>query len=239
MQSNILHSQQPNTSEALATGRKVGILLLLQLVSALMLPFILAKPITVGSPAFLTAATDFAIQIRIAIGMTFIGSVATVWLGITACQIFQHFNRSVALVFIIVCSISAVIDLLHAASLLSLLSISEQFIRSGSSNSSVYEIAGITAASARRSTHIIQLIAIAAWMIVFYSSLFRFKLVPRILSSIGLIGIVLQFTGVTLMMLLGFSVIGEMAMPLFPIEITLGLWLIIRGFQDRPLKPVA
>ena len=39
------------------------------------------------------------------------------------------------------------------------------------------------------------------------------------------------------MMLLGYRSIGEMAMPLLPIHITVAVWLIIKGFKDPTLKP--
>ncbi len=88
-----------------------------------------------------------------------------------------------------------------------------------------------------------QLLAIGAWMFVFYISLFRFKLIPRVLAVIGVIGVTLQFIGVTLMMLLGYRSIGEMAMPLLPIQITVAVWLIVKGFNDptqslQPWRPL-
>jgi hypothetical protein len=57
-----------------------------------------------------------------------------------------------------------------------------------------------------------------------------------VLSLIGVIGVVLQFTGVTLMMFLGMGVIGEMAMPLLPIQISVAVWLIVKGFNDSKTK---
>jgi hypothetical protein len=240
MQSDILFNQEEKSGQSLSqiftTGRKAGILLLLQLTTALMLPFILAKPITVGSPDFLTAATDHSFQIRSAIVITFIGAALTVFLGITVFQVFRHFNRSVALLFVVVCTISCVMDLVHAVTIMSLLSISDRFVTSGATNSELYEVVGAAATSARRSAHISQLFSIGSWMLVFYISLLRFKLVPRVLAAIGVLGVTLQFTGVTLMMLLGYPVIGEMAMPLLPIEITVGVWLIMKGFNSAALK---
>jgi hypothetical protein len=240
MQSDTLVNQGENSGQSVSqlftTGRKVGILLLLQLITALMLPFILAKPITVGSPAFLSAATDHSFQIRSAIVITFVGAALTVWLGITAFQAFRYFNRSVAILFVVVCTISCVMDLVHAATILSLLSISNQFVTSEAANSELYEVVGVAASSTRRSAHITQLVAIGAWMLVFYISLFRFKMIPRVLAAIGALGVAFQFSGVTLMMLLGYSAIGEMAMPLLPIEITVGVWLIVKGFNGGTLK---
>jgi hypothetical protein len=53
------------------------------------------------------------------------------------------------------------------------------------------------------------------------------------LATLGLIGIALQFTGVTLMMFLGSRVIGEMAMPMLPIQIAVAVWLMVKGFEER------
>ena len=75
-------------------------------------------------------------------------------------------------------------------------------------------------------------------MFVFYISLLRFKLIPRALAVLGLIGVTSQFSGVTVMMFLGYPLISEMAMPLLPIQITVAVWLIIKGFkQPTPYAP--
>ena len=103
----------------------------------------------------------------------------------------------------------------------------------------MYQVVGASVASVRRSAHSTQLLAISAWMFVFYISLLRFKLVPSLLAVIGIIGITLQFIGVTLMMFLGYPAIGELAMPLLPIQITVAVWLIVKGFSDRRQKSAA
>jgi len=112
-----------------------------------------------------------------------------------------------------------------------MLSVSNQFVASGAVESDLYTVVASTVAAARRSAHYTQLLAIGAWMFVFYISLFRFKLIPRVLAAIGLVAVILQFIGVTLSMFVGYRAIGEMAMPLLPIQITVAIWLIIKGFK--------
>jgi hypothetical protein len=223
----------PSSQLTIIIGRRVGILLLLQLITALTLPFILSKPITVGSPAFLTAVPAHSFQ-RTAVLLAFIGSALTVYLGITMFQVFRLNSRSVALLFLVVCAVSCTLDLVHAGNIMTMLSISNQFLHSGASNAELYQVIGAAAASARRSAHLTQLLAIGAWLFVFYLSLFRFRLIPRVLAVIGIIGVALQFTGVTLMMLLGYPLIGQMAMPLLPIQIMVAVWLMIKGFNSSP-----
>src|SRR5215213_6023174 len=100
-------------SSQLTAGRKVGVLLFLQLIAALTLPFILSKPITLGSPAFLTAVATHSFQIRSAVLLAFVGAALTVYLGITVFQVFRLYSKSVAQLFLVVCSVSCTLDIVH------------------------------------------------------------------------------------------------------------------------------
>jgi hypothetical protein len=230
---------QPLLRSAFTIGRTIGILLLLQLIAALTLPFILSKPVTFGSPAFLTAVAKHSFQIRSAVLLSFVGSALTVYLGITAFQVFRLYSKSAALSFLVACAVSCTLDVVQAGTIMSMLSISNEFVTSGATNFELHQLVGAAVASARRSAHSTQLLAIGAWMFIFYISLFRFKLVPLVLAVLGVIGVTLQFIGVTSMMFLGYHSIGQMAMPLLPIQITVAVWLIIKGFRDPPLKSAA
>ena len=158
---------------AFTIGRTVGIILLLQLITALTLPFILAKPITTGSPAFLTAVTEHSFQIRAAVFISFIGSAFTVYLGITMFRILKVYSIIVAILLVVICAISCTLDLVHAGTLMSMMSLSNQFVTEDSANAELYQVVGAAVYSARRSVHIVQLLAIGAWMFVFYLSLFQ------------------------------------------------------------------
>ncbi len=213
-------------------GRTVGILLLAQLAAGLMLPFILMRPLLAGAPGFLTTAAENSFQIRAAVLVAFVGSALTVGLGITAFPVFRRYGGAAALCFLCACVISCALDTVHGATAMSMLSLSREYVNSGGADAGLYQLVGAAVASARRWAHAAQLAAIGAWIFVFYASLWRFRLVPRGLAALGLLGIMLQFTGVTLMMILGYPVIGAMAMPLLPIQITAAVWLMIRGFKE-------
>ena len=218
---------------AKSIGRRVGILLLLQLAAGLIVPFILMRSIVAGSPAFLTAAAESSFQIRSAVFIAFVGGALTIGLGITALPVFSRYSNATALWFLAVCVISCTLDIVHNATVLSMLSLSRQYVSGGAAESGLYQALGATVASTRRWAHFAQLVAIGGWIFVFYSSLFRFALIPRALAALGVIGIALQFIGVTLMMFLGSRVIGEMAMPMLPIQIAVAVWLMVRGFNEQ------
>jgi hypothetical protein len=214
-------------------GQTVGILLLLQLAAGLTVPFILLGPLIMGSPGFLSAAAENSFQIRSAVFISFVGGALTVSLGITALPVFRRYSSAAALWFLAVCIISCTLDLVHDGTVMSMLSLSQQYVNGGAADPGIYQVVGAAVASARRWAHAAQLVAIGGWIFVFYSSLLRFVLIPRALAALGLIGIMLQFTGVTLMMLLGYSTIGVMAMPLLPIQIVVAGWLMVKGFNER------
>ena len=215
---------------AKSVGRTVGILLL-QLAAGLMLPFILWHSLTTGFPGFLTAAAEHSFQIRAAVFISFVGAALTVSLGITALPVFRQYGSAIALWFLVVCVISCTLDLVHGGTVMSMLSLSQQFVSGGAAETGVYQVVGAAVASARRWAHAMQLVAIGGWIFVFYISLLHFGLIPRALAALGLVGILLQFIGVTLMMLLGYSSIGQMAMPMLPIQIVVAVWLIVKGFK--------
>jgi len=219
--------------EAKRTGRIIGILLLLQLAAGLMLPFILLRPLVQGSPGFLTAAAENSLQIRLAVLISFVGGALTISLAVMALPVFRRYSNATALWFLAICVISCTLDVVHNATVLSMLSLSQEYVNGGSADTGLYQALGTMATSTRRWAHWTQLVAIGGWIFVFYSSLLRFILIPRALAALGLVGIALQFTGVTLMMFLGYRVIGEMAMPMLPIQITVAVWLMVKGFEER------
>ena len=220
-------------------GRTIGILLLLQLAAGLTIPFILLGPIVPGSPTFLTAGAENAFQIRGSVLIAFLGSVLTVSIGVTLLPVLRKYSKLAALWLVTACALSFALDAVHGATVMSMLSFSQAYVKeAASADQTLYQIVGLAVAAARRWAHVAQLVAIGGWIFVFYASLFRFALVPRWLAFTGIIGILLQFTGVTLMMLLGYPVIGAMAMPMLPIQIIVSVWLIVKGFNKPVSEPL-
>ena len=167
-----------------------------------------------------------------AVLIAFVGSALTISLGITAFPVLRKYSASAALWFLVVCAISCALDAVHNGTVLSMITQSQQFVRGGA-DAEAYQIPAAAVAAARRSAHIVQLFGIGAWILVFYGALFRFSLIPRTLAGLGLLGIVLQFTGVTLMMHFGLGPIGEMAIPMLPIQIITAVWLMVKGFTEQ------
>lgn len=224
---------------AKSTGRTVGVLLLLQLACGLMLPFILWYPLIRGVNAFLTDASAKAGQIRAGVFLSFLGAALTLAIGITVFPIFRRYSYTLALWFLAACLISCTLDAVQNATVMSMLSLSEHYAKASIADSGVFQGLGVVVAITRKWVHYTQLLGFGAWIFLFYISLLRSALIPRVLAGLGVIGILLQFTGVTLLGFLGYANVMQMAMPLFPIHVAAGLWLIVKGFKEKGLPPVA
>lgn len=217
---------------AKSTGRTTGVLLLLQLAFGLMLPFMLWHPLIRGVPAFLTDAAAKAPQIRAGVFLSLVGGALTLAIGITAFPIFRRYSYTLALWFLAACLISCTLDIVQNATVMSMLSLSEEYAKASTVDRGFFQGLGALAASTRRWVHYTQLLGFGAWIFLFYIALLRSALIPRVLAGLGVVGILLQFTGVTLFGFLGYPNVMQMAMPMFPIHVAAGLWLIVKGFKE-------
>jgi len=218
---------------AKSVGQIIGVLLLLQLATGLTMPFVLLRPLTTGSPDFLASAAASSFQIRTAVFLSFVGGALAVGIAITAWQVFSRHSYTMALWFLAACVFSCSLDAVHNASVMSMLSLSQEYAKAGAADAGLFRALGTGVALARKWAHYTQLFGFGSWIFLFYLSLWRFALIPRALAALGLVGIMLQFTGVTLLGFLGYRIVTEMAMPLGPIHLAVAIWLMARGFRER------
>ncbi len=192
-----------------------------------------------GSPAFLSTAAESSFQIRAAVFLSFVGGVLTVGIAIAAWPVVQQYSETMALWFLAVCVVSCTLDAVHNVTVMSMLSVSQEYTKAGASDAGLSQALGAAVAVTRRWAHYSQLLGFGGWIFLFYMVLWRFALIPRVLAVLGLIGILLQFIGVTLLGFLGYHTVTELAMPLAPIHVAVALWLMAKGFKERHYSPHA
>jgi hypothetical protein len=88
----------------------------------------------------------------------------------------------------------------------------------------------------RRPAHFTNLLLGGVCFLIFYGALFRFTLVPRLLSAFGLITVVILIVG-ALIPFLGYPTVMVMFMPIGLSQLALVVWLAIKGFAARPGVP--
>ncbi len=121
--------------------------------------------------------------------------------------------------------------------LLSILSLSQEYAQAGAAKSELFQSLGLVAGAARKWAHYSYLLVAVSWLFLLYCLLYRFRLVPRALAALGLVGCLLQISGVTLRGIFGYPPMTVLAMPLAPIHVAAALWLLVKGFPEIALRP--
>ena len=125
--------------------------------------------------------------------------------------------------------------LVSAISPLLLVTIGEEYVRSGAPDTSYFQTLGaaLMAVRERWAPEVLAIFYNSAALILFYS-FYQSKLIPRFISICGLVGVTLSITG-TILGFFGSGLSTYLGLPMGLIEIFMGLWLIIKGFNSSGL----
>jgi len=161
----------------------------------------------------------------------------------TAIMLFPYlrkFNESLGLAYFCFRFIEAILILIGVVSVLSLLTLSQAYSKAVSPGMATYQATGSLLKSVHDWTFILGPNFMLGINTFIYSFIFyQTKLIPRKISLIGLAGAILIFIASLLEMFGIFpqlSVWGALfAIPVFVYEMTLAIWLIIKGFNLKHL----
>jgi hypothetical protein len=214
-------------------GRTTGGLLLAHLVFALMLPFILIDRVRQTSGLLENAAAHSG-ELRTAILMLVAGSSLAIAIAVSAWPVLRRYSPAAGLWLLTIATAAFALQVVDSGALLSLLSLRQEYAKAGAARTDLLQGLGLLATIARRWTHYSYLLVAVSWIVLFSGVLIRFRLVPRALAAFVLVGALLQITGVTLRVMLGYAPDTRFAMPLAPAYVALALWFIVKGFSDAP-----
>ena len=95
-----------------------------------------------------------------------------------------------------------------------------------------FQTLGVVVASARNWVHFLARLLDGTTLLVFYLALFRFTLVPRALAVLGLLGALLQITGIAVVFF-GHDVVFPLLAPMGLAQLALSVWLLTKGFARQ------
>lgn len=216
---------------AKGTGRIIGMLLVFQL-AGLIVPFVLLLPLTTGPQNYLAHAVESSFQIKLAVFLLFANCALTIGITIAAFGVFRQYSEAMALWLLAGSVIMFLLQAVDNVHVLSMLSLSQQYAEARGPDELFQALAAVVG-STRRWAHFTELLAIDCWIFLLYSVLYRFALVPRALGAFGLITVMLHFTGIPLRGFLGYSLVTLMGVPMAFSHMTLALWLLAKGFDER------
>ena len=216
------------------TGRTVGLLLLLHLLTGLMVPYILLQPLS-RPRTFAESSLANPLQVRLAVMMLFVGGALTIVIAITAMPLFRKSSYALALWLFGLAIANFALQGGEIAGYMSLFTFSQSYISANPADLGMYELVGATVRSAWKWIHYTHLLIMVAWIFSLGVMLGRSALAPRILGVLLVITSVLQITGITLPQFLGYRSPNPMAMgmPLGFVYLALSIWLMVKGFNPK------
>jgi hypothetical protein len=213
--------------------------------------FITATVANILSDVFLGPildAPDYLIKVsanenQVIIGALFklIMAVACAGIAIWLYPILKKHNEALALGYVGARIIEGVLYIVAVISLLSLLTLSQEFVKAGAPDASHFQALGTLLLAASDWAFMLGITVFGLGALMLYYLLYQSKLIPRWLSVWGLIGAPLMLAGGLLGMfgsLTETSVLGTFIfLPIAVNEMVLAVWLIVKGFNPSAIAP--
>jgi len=229
------------TKEKLNSNKKaariVGVLFLAAMVGSLLGGYGFVEP-SLNAPDYLVAVSENATQVIIGVFLELLNGIAVVGIGVLMFPILKQHNEHAALGYLGLRIIESVFCCMIVISPLSLMTLSQEYLKAGASDAAYFQTVGALSIAERASVAGLLIpLFLGLGALLFYFSLYQSKLLPRFISVWGFIGATLILT-LNLLLTVGAEVgsIGMiLALPIISNEIFLAIWLIVKGFNPAAI----
>jgi hypothetical protein len=224
-------------NDSRTTARTVGVLFLAAMVGSLVGGVVFVEPY-LAAPDYLMAVSENQTRVIVGVFLELINGLAVLGIGVLMFSILRAYDERTALGYLGLRIVESVFCCVIVISPLSLITLSQAYVRAGASDASYYQAAGALSIAQRASVAGLLIpVFLGLGALLFYRALYQFRLVPRFISIWGFVGAVLILA---MNVLLTFGVdIGDvglaLALPIILNEIFLGIWLIARGFSPSAI----
>ncbi|HEY6045120.1 MAG TPA: DUF4386 domain-containing protein [Pyrinomonadaceae bacterium] len=214
------------------TGRIVGLLLLIHLITGLTTPYIILRPLSAPLTFAANNPTN-SLMVRLSVMLLFIGGAVTIAIAVTAWPVFRQYNYALAFWIVALAVVNFSLQCVENAAWMSLFTLSRDYAGAAPADVSIYNVVGAAVRSAWKWVHYTHLLIVVSWMLLLCATLWRMALVPRVLAALGVVATLMQITGITLPQFLAYPSPMALAMglPLGVVYLTLSGWLMVKGFR--------
>jgi hypothetical protein len=184
-----------------------------------------------GGSDYLTMASANYYQVIIGALLVLIDAVAVAGIAIVIYPILKKHNEVLAFGYVGARIIEGVLFMINVITILTLLTLSQEFVKAGALNAFYYQTLGTVLLSSGNWAYLLGLgLAFALSALILNFVLYKSKLIPRWLSGWGLIGAVLVFAN---FLLQSFSInpVEILFIPIAVQEMVFAVWLIVKGFN--------
>ena len=223
------------------TYRKTAIIVGVLFITATVvssLYYVILDPI-LNAPDYLIKVSENAIQVIIGVLLYLIDCLAVVVIPIMLFPIFKKHNEALALGYVGSRIIESVTLIVGHISLLSLLTLSQEYVQAAAPDASCFQALGALLLSVIDWTHLLGVeIVFALTPLILNYLLYRSKLVPRFISVWGFIGAILLLAS-GLLGMFGHSPTSSISLfftlPIAVQEMVFAVWLIVKGFNSSAI----
>jgi hypothetical protein len=218
------------TSKEKKRARIVGILFITATVAS-SLAFAILDPI-LNAPDFLVNVSANATQVIIGVLFLLVDSAAVVGIAVMMFPILKKYNEALALGYVGFRVIEAAIIIVASIILLSLLTLSQEYVQAAATDASYFQTLGTFILAVWDWTLLLGImIVFSLTALILNYLLYQTELVPRWLSVWGLIGATLLLaTG--LLEMFGINLTDILSLPIALQEMVFAIWLIVKGLNS-------
>jgi hypothetical protein len=211
--------------------------------------FIIATATVLLSEAFLgsTGASDYLTKVSesqgfVSLGvlLRFIGAFASAAIALALYPILRRHREGLAIGAVGFRTIEALFYTIGAVSVLLLLSLSQEFVKSGAGDTTYFQTSGTLLKALDDWAGLAGVFVFYTGGLMYYCIFYRARLVPQWLSLWGIGGVAL---GAVAALLILFAVVDSMStvqivlnVPIGVQEIVLAVWLIVKGFRPSTAR---
>jgi len=214
-------------------GRLVGVFVIVQLV-LLIVPYVMLAPGVTAD--YVTAAAEMSATIKTAVFLLFGTGAVTLAIAITAYPAFRERSLQWSLWLVAISIVWFVMQCVDNAYVMSMVSLSRRFAENTGANSGLYDLIAAQTRSSRMWVHYTELLGYDIWFTSFYGILLRYTLVPRLISLIGLLAVLLHLVAIPLPMFFDYPGTPLLVASLAVSHVLAGGWLIARDFSEGRVK---
>jgi hypothetical protein len=210
----------------------VGALFLTVNITFILGAAVFIEPI-LSAPDYLTLVSANKTQVILGVLFELMNGIAYMAIAVLMFPILRQHFEGLALGYVGFRIVEFVMQILSDISPLSLLTVSEEFISAGTSESMSFQTSGILLLAERQSAFLMVSLTFGLGALMFYYILYQSKLIPRFISIWGLIGATAVLIN-TLLDMFGLSS-PNLGILMLLNELFLGVWLIIKGFDSSAI----
>jgi len=187
------------------------------------------------TPDYLQTAYPNRIPAIIGILIEFSCILAIPLIPVFAFPVLRKYSETLALAYVVFRLFEAVLFVIVDVTKLSLIKVSQIYLAGGSENAAMIENIGATIQGWNEWGWVFYVLIFAFGALIFYTALYRSKLLPRWISIWGLIATILMIADGGLAMFevqLPDAVFALLVIPIAVQEMVMAVWLIVKGFNN-------